>query len=161
MSRDGDQRTTQPLTEVIEAWPEGVSALVVPGAPGKEVAIPDGRVPFPTETADIVKMLREGGLDVAFAVPREERAEVSFNAAEFWAPILIFTSDALANGAGELLADAIRQRIGLDRIGRALLHVKIGRLKTETVELTWFETHGEGEDVLRAVELFLTPNDDD
>jgi hypothetical protein len=146
---------------VVETWPEGISALVIPGVPGQEVELPDGREPHPIETTDIVKMLREDGLEVGFVAPREARAEVSFNSAELWAPILIFTSDALANGVGALLADAIRQRIGLDRIDRALLHVKIGRLESENETVMWIETHGKGEDVLRAVELFLAADDAD
>jgi hypothetical protein len=115
---------------------------------------------MPSETLDIVKILREGGLSIDFAVSREDRVEVSINAAELWAPIIVFTTEALASGAGQLFASAIRDRVGLDRIGRAVLHVKTGRLETKNAEVEWFEGHGNGEDVLQALELFLAASDD-
>jgi hypothetical protein len=157
---DAELLPSQPLTDVVPDWPVGASAVVVPGIPGGPTVLPDGRLPFPTEAIDIVKMLQEGGLAVEFTVPRAERADVSLNAAELWAPIIIFSLDALANGAGDLLASAIRERIGFGGADKAHLHLKVGKVTSRASKVEWLEADGPAREALEALEAFLQPSDD-
>lgn len=128
--------------------PEGLDALVLPGMPGRPS--PGGvESPYPDLTTDIVKLLREQGLSVDYAQAREQRQTVTLKAAEFWVPILVFTADAAANGAGALLAQSIMALLGKAQSRRQLLHVRCG-YQTDK-ETRWFQGDGPPDDVLKAL----------
>lgn len=138
------------------AWPEDTDVLVVPGIPGKFTHLDTGEAAYPSETSDIVKLLQENGLSVRYAEPRGAR--VGFKGADWWVPILIFAREALANGAGEILATVLRERIGLPRLPRTKLHVRLGRRDADG-SVRWFEASGAAQDVLTAMTGFLGDGD--
>jgi len=109
-----------------------------------------GKVPVPSETTDIVKLLREAGLRVEHSVPSDRRVQVGRWSADFLLPILMFAQQALANGAGNLLADAIRQRLHTMLPGQRL-HVRVAKVRTDDMDADWFEGDGPAEDVIEAM----------
>jgi hypothetical protein len=139
------------------AWPEGADILVQSGVPGKHMTIPgiEPSTPFPTTTTDTVKILRQAGLKVEYEVPRAAQVGVGYKANDWWIPILMFAWEAAANGAGDLLAAAIREQIGPARLDRTTLHLKVGRVKKGTSKVEVFESHGPPDKVLEAMQLFL------
>jgi hypothetical protein len=139
-----------PQDEQIPPLPAGVDALVLPGFPNRSDLDRDEGSFYPGETVDIVKLLKEQGLTVDFAEAREDRKTLELKAAEFWAPILVFAYEAAAHGAGALLAHAIIQRLGHERLKRAIVHVKCGSQQSDgTTE--WFVADGPGEEVVKAL----------
>jgi hypothetical protein len=113
----------------------------------------DGRGAYPTSTVDIMKLLREQKFAVEFVEPPNRRAELTYHAADIWLPVLLWTSDAVANGAGSLFAHAIIQLFGQRRAERSVLHVRCGRQTTEG-DIRWFEADGPGSEVLKALREF-------
>jgi hypothetical protein len=130
--------------------PGRADVVVLPGIPGKREHLEDGRGAYPTTTVDVMKLLEEQGLRVSHAEPEERRAELTYHAADVWLPVLLWTSDALANGAGSLFAHVIIQLLGQRQAERSVLHVKCGRQG----DSRWFEAHGPGRDVLKALREF-------
>jgi Flp pilus assembly protein TadD len=132
---------------------ELANVLVLPGIPGKNERLDDGRGAYPASTVDIMKLLREQGVTVDYAEPADRRAELTYHAADVWLPVLLWTADALANGAGSLFAHVILQLLGPRRAERSVLHVKCGR-QTREGDIRWFEAHGPGADLLKALRKF-------
>jgi transcriptional regulator with XRE-family HTH domain len=127
--------------------------LVLPGIPGKRERLDDGRGAYPASTTDIIKLLREQGVTVDYIEPSNRRAELTYHAADIWLPVLLWASDAIANGAGSLFAHAIIQLLGARRAERSVLHVRCGR-KTGEGDIRWFKADGPGADVLKALREF-------
>jgi transcriptional regulator with XRE-family HTH domain len=127
--------------------------LVLPGVPGKAKRLDDGRGAYPASTVDIMKLLREQKVAVEFVEPPNRRAELTYHAADIWLPVLLWTSDAVANGAGSLFAHAIIQLFGQRRAERSVLHVRCGR-QTAEGDIRWFEADGPGSEVLKALREF-------
>jgi hypothetical protein len=132
---------------------ETPDVLVLPGVPGKRERLEDGRGAYPSTTIDVIKLLREEGIRVDRAEPDDQQAELTYHGAEVWLPVLLWTSDALANGAGSLFAHLIIQLLGQREAERSVLHVKCGR-KSGTGDERWFEAHGPGTDVIKALREF-------
>jgi hypothetical protein len=129
------------------------SILVLPRVPGKRERLEDGRGAYPSTTIDVIKLFREEGIRVDQAESDDRRAELTYHGAEVWLPVVLWTSDALANGAGSLFAHVIIQLLGQREAERSVLHVKFGR-KTRTGDERWFEAHGPGKDVINALREF-------
>ena len=123
---------------------------MLPGIPGKRERLEDGRGAYPSTTVDVMKLLEEQGLGVSHVESDERRAELTYHAADVWLPVLMWTSDALANGAGSLFAHVIIQLLGQQQAEQSVLHVKCGRQGDNY----WFEAHGPGRDVLKALRGF-------
>jgi hypothetical protein len=136
-------------------WPAGVDCLVLPGVPRGESRLADGRGAYPDCTTDLVKLLREQGLQVGFAQERSKRALTGRKSEELLMPILVFARDALANGAGSLLAAAIADYVGRSRLTSTRLQARIGRVKTEVGEAEFADFDGNGEYVVKAIEAYL------
>jgi hypothetical protein len=132
---------------------DGIDVLVLPGIPGNRERLDDGRGAYPDTTVDVVKLLREQGISVDYAEAADQRAELTYKADDVWLPVLLWTSDALANGAGSLFADMIIQLLGQRRAERKVLHVKT-EVETRDGEKRKFEGDGPGADVLKALREF-------
>ena len=144
------------LRDRFELTAEGrapADVLVLPGIPGKRERLDDGRGAYPASTVDIIKLLREKGVTVDYVEPPDRRAELTYHAADIWLPVLLWTSDAIANGAGSLFAHAIIQLLGPRRAERSVLHVRCGR-QTGEGDIRWFEADGPGADVLKVLREF-------
>lgn len=134
--------------------PEGVDVLVLPGIVDTGIdQLDDGRWAYPGTAADLVKLLREEGLNVDWAHVKSERAPVEHNAADVWLPILLFVREALASGAGEVMATAIMSLLGRNQAEISTLHVKFLE-KSKSGKTRRFEASGPGADVLKAMERF-------
>ena len=136
-----------------DGGPASVDVLVMPGVPGKRDRVEDGRGAYPSTAADVMKLLREEGVRVDYAESDDRRAELTYHGAEIWLPVLLWTSDSLANGAGSLFAHVIIQFLGEKEAERSVLHVKCGR-QSGAGDKQWFEAHGPGKDVLKALREF-------
>ena len=147
----------RPLAEVVPAWPDGADVVVVPGLPGRRW--PDGdEVTYPVDAVDFVKLAREAGLSPTYA--RADRPSyVDLKAAEHWLPVFVVAEEAVAAGAGTIIADVIKRLIRWPTTRRTLLHVRLGRVKTDDAEVEFLEAAGDAEDVLEAVERFLGRHD--
>jgi transcriptional regulator with XRE-family HTH domain len=139
--------------ELTAEGPAPADVLVLPGIPGKHERLDDGRGAYPAATVDIMKLLREEGFTVDYTEPPDQRAELTYHAADIWFPVLLWTSDVVANGAGSLFAHAIIQLLGSRRAERSILHVRCGR-QTQEGDIRWFEADGPGADVLKALREF-------
>ncbi len=138
-------------------WPADLDAIVLPGLPDREVeGLQSGELAFPATSSDVIKLLGESGLRVDYESSAQGRqAFISQWSAEFLLPILAFTMDALANGAGDLLADIIRNRIGFNRLRRTRLRVKVAKVNRQDMSATWFEGDGNADEVLEAMRRAL------
>lgn len=122
---------------------------ILPGIPGAPIeADPTGEISYPSTTTDIVKVLRESGVTVEYAVPREDRQLVSQKSAAIFVPILAVTYGAV----GSLLAAAIVKLFGSERAERSELHVRVERGSGKNKRV--FEGNGPGRDVLEALRRF-------
>jgi hypothetical protein len=145
------------LVDVIPAWPPGAEVVVVPGLPGRRWKDGD-EVAYPVDAVDFVKLTRESGLSPAFA-RSDQQSYVDLKAGEHWLPVFVVAEEALAAGAGTLLADVIRKLIRWPPTRRTLLHVRVGRVRTEDAEVEFLEAAGDAGDVLEAMERFLERDD--
>ncbi len=144
-------RTAEETLREDRSWPNA-DVVVLPGLTGWTYSKDDEELlnPYPTTTTDMVKTLRAKGLKVEHAIPRENRQEVSLNAAEYWVPVLVFAADVAANTSGEVLAAAVMKLFGASSLRRSRLHVRFGQTRPDgTVD--FFEAHGDAEKVLEAV----------
>lgn len=143
------------ISDQIPEWPEGVDVVVLGGlASGDVDGLGPDQIPIPDDTTNVVKLLRERGLAVEHAVPRERRAEVArWSGSEYIVPILLFTSEVMANGAGAILAEVIMQRLAMLRPGQQL-HVKTARVETKEMSAEWFEGDGPADEVIEALRAF-------
>lgn len=147
------ERTKEDAPGLMAEGQKQPDVLVLPGIPGKRERLDDGRGAYPSTAVDIMKLLREQRVTVDYTEPGDRRAELTYHAADVWLPVLLWTADALANGAGSLFAHAIIQLLGPRRAERSVLHVKCGR-QTREGDIRWFEAHGPGADVLKALREF-------
>lgn len=98
------------MSETDHHAPPGVTVLPgVPNMPGLKVD--DGVVPFPDTTTDFVKLIRQRGIQVEYAVPKDQRVYVGHKAFELWVPILEFTQDLLMGIEGGLLVELLMSYI--------------------------------------------------
>ena len=141
------------------ALPERLDAIVLPGVP--RVATPDvTEDPYPGTTIDVIKILRAEGVKVDYADPERPRVTVELKAAEIWLPIVVFTSEALANGLGGVLTAAFLEIVGKARARRARLHARVGRMRGNDVEVEWLDVDGPADAALEAIDRFLAAGDD-
>lgn len=127
---------------------------VVPGIPGTGVDhLETGEYAYPGTTTDIVKLLKERGFEVEYAVPRSERVDVEHNAADIWVPILQFLQVTEATAVGTIVAQMILDLFGRDFVKHSVLHVKFSRQKPDG-EMQEFEADGAGPDVIEAMRQF-------
>lgn len=137
-------------------WPLSTDIVVLPGIPGAETKSRLVRAPYPAVTVDIVKILREGGLSVEYARPKNERQLLDQKSGiDLWTPILVITQGAIASGAGNLISAAILHFIRQHRMKNTILHVKVGVLEDQDKSIRWFEGSGAAEDVLHALTTAL------
>jgi hypothetical protein len=139
-------------------WPPDVDCVVVPGIPGGSSTTQKGESAYPATTTDVLKLLREAGVRVDYVNSRERRAQVAYESDDVWLPILIFTRDALANGAGGLLANVIWSYLALHHNQTTRLHVRSGRVKANGKE-EWYDGNGPASDVIRGLEIFYGRRD--
>ena len=132
---------------------DGIDVLVLPGIPGNRERLDDGRGAYPDTTVDVVKLLREQGISVDYAEAADRRAELTYKADDVWLPVLLWTSDALANGGGSLFAHVIIQLLGQHRAERKVLHVEC-KWETRDGDKGSFKAEGLGADVLKALREF-------
>lgn len=149
------------------------SVTVLAGVPNMAgLTVDDGVTPFPDTTTDFVKVLREHGVEVEYAVPRERRRYVGHKAFELWLPILECSRDVfLAVGSG-LLVESIKDYLAprtrdsdaaaVDRADEdsppesrppAILHVEF-HVQTHDGNRESFMANGAAPDVFRALEEF-------
>ena len=150
-------------TQHTEDAPEGLllhgDVAVVAGLAGWGETVPGSETPaLPNTTPDVIKLLREQGLQVEMAVDRNQASEVSLNNADLWVPVVIFAADVAAGGGGSLLADALRHLVPLPRRRSTNLHVRFGT-ETRKGKVSWFEAHGPAQDVLDAIERHRDSDD--
>jgi len=128
---------------------------VLPGVPGMpELRVDDDRVPYPDTTIDMVKVLRERGLDPQLLEPREERRYAGHKALEIWFPILLFAKDVLANFEAGLLVELLKAYFGgKDEAEKTLLHVD-WRVTMPDGREERFKADGKGSNVLEALDAF-------
>jgi hypothetical protein len=136
-------------------WPGTADLAVAPGIPGQDIDLGSEEQPYPEDTTDVIKMLREKGLRVSYLDSESRRALVAHKAADYWAPIIAFTASALANGAGTILAQVLMSRIGLARLETTRLRVKVGRRSDQDGTIEWFEADGPAAEVIEAMQVAL------
>lgn len=149
------ERTTSGVTAELTASLVGLDAVIMPGIPGMSAAALglDGSA-FPSSTTDVMKILREQGLKVEFEARDGAHPLVSHKAADWWVPITVFIQTSTGTAAGNLLSQAIMSLIGHRRADSSVLHVKMGIVKEGGDKIEWFEGHGKGSDVLKALRIF-------
>jgi hypothetical protein len=138
--------------------PAGLDAIVFPGVPRVDTPEVD-EDPYPTATIDVIKILRSEGVTVDYVDPARPRITVDLKAAEVWLPIVAFTSEALASGLGGVLTAAFLEMIGKARVGKTRLHARVGRTRTDDVEIEWLDVDGPADAALEAIERFLDRDD--
>jgi hypothetical protein len=155
-----DKLTVQESRERRErALPAELDAVVFPGVP--RVGTPGvDEDPYPTLTIDVVKILRSEGVRVDYVDPERPRVTVDLKAAEVWLPIVVFTSEALANGLGGVLTTAFLEMVGKARAGKTRLHARVGRIRSDELEITWLDVDGPADAALEAIERFFGDRDD-
>lgn len=137
---------------------EGLDAVIFPGVP--RVLTPDvDDDPYPTATIDVIKILRSEGVKVDYVDPARPRVTVDLRAAEIWLPIVVFTSEALANGLGGVLTAAFLELVGKARSHKTRLHARVGRMRINDVEIEWLDVDGPADAALEAIEQFFDRND--
>ena len=128
--------------------------LVLGGLPtGAPEGLEEGEIPIPDDTTNVVKLLRAEGLKVGHAVPVEQRVQVGRWSADYLVPILMFAQQALASGAGDILAAIILDRVRHLHPG-AQVHLRVARVRTEDMEAEWFEADGPADKVIEALRAF-------
>jgi hypothetical protein len=139
---------------MLDRWPDEVDAIVLPGIPGVEAPFAKEDL-YPSESIELIKILRESGLRVQYLDPRRQRAEVAYRGyADYITPILIFTQDALANGAGDLLAAAIRERTSSFRSSERKARMKVGKVESPDLTVKWLEWDGPADEAIKALDEF-------
>jgi hypothetical protein len=137
---------------VPSAWPAGTDVLVLGGLPtGDPEGLDEGQVPLPEDTTNVVKLLREQGLAVVHAVAADRRVEVGRWSADYLMPILMFAQEAIAGGAGNILASIILERMRHLAPG-AQLHVRVAKVRTKDMQADWFEADGPPDKVIEALQ---------
>ena len=132
--------------ESADKMPEGLDVLFLPGLVGKfDGPLETGETVYPSSATDVEKVLRGAGLKVGYAV--EPRASVGLKAAEWWAPILVFTVDALKAGAADLVVAYLRELFPPAELRKMPLHIKAGCERPDGLR-EWYEGDGPGEQVL-------------
>jgi hypothetical protein len=149
----------QPLGNVVPDWPCDAQVVVVPGLPGRRWEIGD-ELHYPVDTVDFVKLVSEAGLSPAYA-RQGDASYVELKAAEHWLPVFVVAEEAIAAGAGALIADVIKQLVRFPSQRRTLLHARVGRARSKAGEAEFLEVTGEAENVLAALELFLAEKPSD
>ncbi|HUY25472.1 MAG TPA: hypothetical protein VMV09_09255 [Candidatus Saccharimonadales bacterium] len=124
--------------------PSGVDGYVLKGLAGR------GDDHYAPDSDDLIKILAESGLVLKYEQPAESRDRLLLKSADWWGPILLFTQQALAGGAGNVLANAVWEMVGRTN-PRRQLHIEVGSERTPEHEVTWFKGHGPAEDVLKAL----------
>lgn len=138
--------------------PAGLDAVVFPGVP--RVDTPDvDEDPYPSATIDVIKILRSEGVKVDYADPSRPRVTVDLKAAEVWLPIVVFTSEALANGLGGVLTAAFLEMVGKARAGKTRLHARVGRIRSDDLEIAWLDVDGPADAALEAIDRFFGDGD--
>lgn len=69
-------------------------------------------------------------------------------------PIVVFIQTGAATTVGNLLSHAIITLLGPKRAESSVLHVKVGVVQAGRDRIEWFEGHGKGADVLKALRIF-------
>jgi hypothetical protein len=126
--------------------------IIMAGLPDRpDYSVPNGH-PYPLLTSDIVKLLRQQGLEVDYEHQPADRIAVSLNALELWLPILNFVGDVGANVPANIVANLITSYFRGSRLKQdnTVLHLEI-RISSKKKEL---KASGRPEDVLAAVERF-------
>ncbi|MCY0903613.1 hypothetical protein [Arthrobacter sp. H14-L1] len=133
--------------------------LVLPGLP-RNLTKPAGeQALYPDTTIDMVKVLREYGLESEF-VDQDERTLVSHKAFDVWLPILEFTSNLATGVAGGLLANLIQSFfVGTDT--SQVIHIS-WRVRHRDGTLSEFNYDGPVNGAIQSAEIFgqaLRPSD--
>jgi len=132
---------------------------VVAGMPTRQGRHP-GNV-MPGATTAFVKLLREQGFEVDFAVLKEDREYVDLNSAEIWLPVLLFAAGPVWDATIQSLIGAIKsffagRRVEADEefeFPAGTLHVKcafeeVGGSRRE------FDAHGPAAEVVKSLREF-------
>lgn len=152
---DRIERTESELPADLAARLKDLDAVIVPGIPGMAVETLDVEGPaFPSTTTDVLKVLREQGLRVEYVDPSGPHPLISHKAADWWVPIVVFIQTGAATTVGNLLSHAIITLLGPKRAESSVLHVKVGVVHAGQDRIEWFEGHGKGADVLKALRIF-------
>jgi hypothetical protein len=161
--------SVRPDPPEVQPFPEGIDVLVLPGFPDREIRLDEPGSPYPSTTVDVVKRLRQLGLGVDYAEPREVRLEVTLKAFELWIPVLQVTQQVFINlGVWQLikafeLRSAARESEqtsvsdnnddasdkATETADSPLLHVRLAVVREGARETRWIEADGSPEAVAR------------
>jgi hypothetical protein len=142
---------------MLNRWPDAADVIVLPGIPGVEPPSAKEDI-YPSDAIDLMKILREGGLRVEYLNPERERAEVAYRGyADYITPVLIFTQDALANGAGDLLAAAIRERASSFRRSDRKARMKVGKIESPDLTVKWLDWEGPADEAIVSIQVLADP----
>ena len=136
------------------AWPD-VDIVVLPGFPDDPAPIDGARDSafHPSSATDVVKLLRAEGLDVVYAVERDDRQLMSKNAAEHWLPVVIAVSEFGANTLTSALASIVAEKV-IGPFGHSSkLHVHCG-IQSQDGSFRFFRGSGEAQAVVNAMAEF-------
>ena len=163
--------SARPDPPEVRPFPEGIDVLVLPGFPDRGIALDEPGSPYPSTTIDVVKRLRQLGLRVDYAEPREARLEVTLKAFELWIPVLQVAQQVFINlGVWHLikafeLRSAAREHeqltaadddlAGVDTTDDAsappVLHVRLAIVREGDRMTRWIEADGSPDDVARVL----------
>jgi hypothetical protein len=152
------RRSTQPLEEALPGGFRGMGAVVVPGLPF--FARDDDNLPeefYPPDTLDMLKIMRAEGAEIDYAEAEGDHAALELMSFDFWVPIVVFASAALANGVGGLFTEAVLELFGRARAKGMKLYAKVGREEREDRVVEWLELAGPEDAVIEALREFLKP----
>ena len=144
-------------------WPTDVDLLLLPerrpDGVGPSLAPQSGRPIHPVDQLDLRKFMRASGFVAEYASP-EQRADVTRKSNEVWLGVVMFTLDALANGAGGMLVLFLPQRMGpLFSAGR--VHAEFVSVDTETMRFRHFRADGlSGAEVVEVIKALEAGDDD-
>jgi hypothetical protein len=111
---------------------------------------------YSADTDDLIKILAEGGVSVKYAYEDDNTRErlLLKGAVDWWGPIVVFTTNALANGAGSLLANAVWELVGERHNRKTTVHLDVGRIRDTDGETVWFHGEGSPKDVVDALRIW-------
>jgi hypothetical protein len=125
--------------------PPGTDGVVLAGVAGQ------GNDAYAADTDDLIKILAENEITLRYQ-EEGDHDRLLLKSADWWGPVLIFTQQALADGLGNLLANAVWELIS--KRPKTHIHLDVGCFRDERSEVTWFKGEGSADEVLEALRIW-------
>ena len=127
--------------------------MSIPGADGVVLAgvAGQGGDRYAADTDDLIKILADSGIALRYQ-DDGVHDRLLLKSADWWGPVVLFTQQALADGLGTLLANAVWELIV--KRPKTHIHLDVGCFRNDHTEVTWFKGDGSANDVLEALRVW-------